>query len=105
VGVELVPELTEWGADNLSACHLPWARIEQAQPGVLGWPDDAPYDRILVSAEPQSLPAQLVDQMADDGVMVIPVAGRMLRVYRPGGAEPVIEKLGHYRFVPLRQVP
>lgn len=103
VGVELVPELTEWGAGNLSTCHLPWARIEQAQPGVLGWPDEAPYDRILVSAEPHSLPPELVDQVGPDGVMVIPVAGRMLRVHRPGEEEVVVEKLGHYRFVPLRQ--
>ena len=105
VGVELVPDLAEWGAGNLSACTLPWAHIEQAQPGVLGWPDEAPYDRILVSAEPQSLPRELVDQLGPDGVMVIPVAGRMLRVHRPGEGEVAVEKLGHYRFVPLRQVP
>jgi len=105
VGVELVPDLAEWGAGNLSRCDLPWARIEQAQPGVLGWPDEAPYDRILVSAEPQSLPRELVEQLGHDGVMVIPVAGRMLRVHRPGDGEPVVEKLGHYRFVPLRQAP
>ena len=43
----------------------PWARIVPASPGVLGVPDHAPYDRILVSAEPHSLPQELVDQLAD----------------------------------------
>ncbi len=106
VGVELVPDLAEWGAGNLGARNLPWARIELARPGVLGWPDEAPYDRILVSAEPQSLPRDLVDQVGPDGVMVIPVAGRMLRVHRPGEEEEVVvETLGHYRFVPLRLTP
>ncbi len=101
VGVELVPELTSWGAANVAACGMPWARVEQAVGGVLGWPDDAPYDRVLVSAEPRSLPSALVDQIEPDGVMVIPVAGRMLRVRRGADGEPLIERRGHYRFVPL----
>lgn len=101
VGVELVPELTAWGAENVAASDMPWARVEQAVDGVLGWPDEAPYDRILVSAEPRSLPRGLVDQLGSDGVMVIPVAGRMLRVRRLPGGEPLVERRGHYRFVPL----
>ena len=51
---------------------------------MLGDPDGAPYDRILVSAEPDELPEELVDQLADDGILVIPVAGTMLRVSQPG---------------------
>ncbi len=59
----------------------------------------AAYDRILVSAEPDELPQELVEQLADDGVLVIPVAGTMLRVTNPGG---VVGEHGRYRFVPLR---
>ncbi len=66
---------------------------------VLGDPDGAPYDRILVSAMPDTLPTSLVDQLADDGVLVIPVAGTMLRVTNPGA---VVSEHGRYRFVPLR---
>ena len=54
---------------------------------MLGWPAGAPYDRVLVSAEPAELPAELVAQLADDGVMVIPVAGEMLRVTNPGAGD------------------
>ena len=99
LGVELEPELVHFGADNLSGTHRPWARIRLAAPGVLGDPDGAPYDRILVSAEPDELPQQLVDQLAEDGILVIPVAGTMLRVSNPGA---VVTEHGSYRFVPLR---
>lgn len=99
VGVELEPELVAFGSANLAATGQPWASIRAAVPGALGLPDEAPWDRILVSAEPQSLPASLVDQLADDGVLVIPVAGTMLRVTNPGA---MLTDHGHYRFVPLR---
>lgn len=99
IGTELVPDLVSWGRANLAATAQPWARIVQAVPGVLGVPGEAPYDRILVSAEAQELPQQLVDQLGDDGRMVIPVRGRMLLVVNPGG---VVSEHGRYRFVPLR---
>lgn len=99
VGVELEPELVRFGQANLAATDQPWASISQASDGVLGAPDRAPYDRILVSAEPDQLPASLVDQLADDAVMVIPVAGIMLRVTNPGG---LVTEHGRYNFVPLR---
>ena len=99
LGVELEPELVTFGADNVGSTGRTWATIRQATPGVLGDPDGAPYDRILVSAEPDELPQELVDQLADDGVLVIPVAGTMLRVTNPGA---VVTRHGRYRFVPLR---
>ncbi len=99
VGVELEPELVEFGSANLAATDQPWASISQAQTGVLGVPDRAPYDRILVSAEPRELPAELVAQLGDDGIMVVPVAGTMLRVTNPGE---VVTRHGRYNFVPLR---
>ncbi len=99
VGVELEPELVELGSAHLAATGQQWASISPATPGVLGRPEDAPWDRILVSAEPRALPPELVDQLADDGVMVIPVAGTMLRVTNPGAT---LTDHGYYRFVPLR---
>jgi protein-L-isoaspartate(D-aspartate) O-methyltransferase len=99
LGVELEPELVTFGAANLARFERPWASVRLATRGVLGDPGGAPYDRILVSAEPAELPQELVDQLADDGVMVIPVAGTMLRVTNPGA---VVTRHGRYRFVPLR---
>ena len=99
VGVELEPELVTFGSANLARTHQPWASIRQAAPGVLGVPERAPYDRILVSAEPRELPAALVDQLTEEGRLVIPVAGTMLLVTNPGAR---VTEHGRYRFVPLR---
>jgi protein-L-isoaspartate(D-aspartate) O-methyltransferase len=100
VGVELVPELAAWGEQNVRRTSGAWASIRQATEGVLGVPDEALYDRVLVSAEPGRLPGELLDQLADPGRMVLPVAGVMTVVHRSAGEDRLTEH-GHYRFVPL----
>jgi protein-L-isoaspartate(D-aspartate) O-methyltransferase len=101
LGVEIEADLVRFGSDNLAATRQPWASIHQAEPGVLGLPDKAPYDRILVSAEPRTLPDELVEQLVIGGRMVIPVQGTMLVVVREeDGVE--VTRHGGYRFVPLR---
>lgn len=99
VGVEVVPELVTFGAANLARTGRSWARIVAAG-GVLGHPQEAPYDRILVSAQARHVPRDLVDQLAEGGRMVIPVRGRMLLVVRRGGRTEE-SRHGCYRFVPL----
>lgn len=101
VGVEILPVLAARGRENLARCGAPWARIEPAQDGRLGWPAGAPYDRVLVSAQARHLPGELVEQLAPDGVMVVPVAGELLRVVRHEVGTSVTRH-GAYRFVPLR---
>ena len=100
LGVEVLPDLVERGRAALASVQRDWARIEQAQDGVLGWPDQAPYDAVLVSAEATRLPLPLVAQMRDGAVMVVPVARRLLRVTRTGHDVEVVA-LGDYVFVPL----
>lgn len=102
VGTEIVPELVELGRANLArSSGPPWARIEQADPDAVGWPGEAPYDRVLVSAQARKLPEALVDQLEVDGRMVLPVDSTMLLVRRtPVGVH--ITEHGRYRFVPLR---
>ena len=102
VGVEIVPELATWGRANVEALGMPWTRVELADPDVLGAPEDGPFDRVLVSAEAHDVPRALVEQLGDDGVMVVPVAGRLAVVRRPRpDAEPEVTLVGHYAFVPL----
>jgi protein-L-isoaspartate(D-aspartate) O-methyltransferase len=101
LGVELEPDLVDFGRANLDRAGVPWASIFEAAPGVLGLPDAAPFHRILVSAMARSLPDELVSQLHTGGVMVAPVDGTMLRVscsMRGVG----ITRHGAYRFVPLR---
>lgn len=104
IGVEVVPQLVEFGRANLGREDLPWARIEPADPDVLGRPEHAPYDRILVSAEATQVPRALVDQLVDDGRLVVPVAGELVEARRTPGwpeAEPEVTRHGRYAFVPL----
>lgn len=73
--------------------------------GSLGWPEQAPFDRILVAAAAEDIPPLLWDQLAPGGTMVCPVGEipgeqRLLRIRRLGAARE-IEDLGPVRFVPL----
>jgi protein-L-isoaspartate(D-aspartate) O-methyltransferase len=96
VGVERIAELVTDGGRAVAAAGLPWASVRLAGP-VLGAPEAAPFDRILVSAQGNEVPGPLVDQLAEDGLMVVPVDGLLLRVDARGREE----NLGHYVFVPL----
>ncbi|MEP7331975.1 MAG: protein-L-isoaspartate carboxylmethyltransferase, partial [Terracoccus sp.] len=66
-----------------------------------GAPGQGPYDRILVSADARQLPQPLVELLADDGRLVVPVRGAMTLVVRRGQSLTTTHH-GHYRFVPLR---
>jgi protein-L-isoaspartate(D-aspartate) O-methyltransferase len=99
VGVERIPELVAKSLANLGD-RSPSTEVHLAEPGVLGWPARAPYDRVLVSAASDAVPPALLEQLAVGGVLVAPVRGVMTRVaLSPEG--PVVEKHGRYLFVPL----
>lgn len=102
VGVEVIPELVEFGRRNVAAFDLPWARIEPAESGVLGLPDAGPFDRILVSADPGAIPVQLERQLAVGGRMVLPASGVMWTVTRDDtGWQRVPDPDHRFSFVPL----
>lgn len=73
--------------------------------GTKGWPDGAPYDAIMVGATGEEVPGALLDQMTDDGRLVMPVRsvhGEWLERHRrvAGRLQPP-ERLVEVRFVPL----
>lgn len=72
--------------------------------GTLGWPELAPYDRILVTAAAPECPAPLFDQLSEGGLLVIPLGDReyqTLYTVRKTGGRPEMEKLSLCRFVLL----
>ncbi|HJF77963.1 protein-L-isoaspartate O-methyltransferase family protein [Brevibacterium spongiae] len=111
VGVERHAQLVESSREAIEAVTAEFAdretlaevAIHEAAPGALGLPAEAPFDRILVSAGADSLPDEIVDQLAVGATMVVPVAGEMLRAVRGGRDtdELTITRHGWYRFVPL----
>lgn len=103
LGVDLEPEVAAFGAANVRRHGRPWACLRTAVPGLLGDPDHAPYDRVLVSADAPELPTALVEQLAPgSGRMVVPVAGVMTVVQLHEDGPPEVTTHGHYSFVPLR---
>ena len=73
--------------------------------GTNGWPEQIPYDRVIVTAAATDIPALLIDGLARDGVLVAPVGSdrrdqQLLRIRRTDGGF-ATEDLGLVRFVPL----
>jgi len=74
--------------------------------GAKGWKEAAPFERIIVTAAAKEIPAALVDQLAEGGIMVIPVGGnvaeqKLLRLTKGEDGKTFIESLMDVRFVPL----
>lgn len=73
--------------------------------GSLGWEEYSPFDRILVTAAAPAIPLKLVDQLASEGRLVIPVGGRMLQqlklVTKKANGEMKVIDCGGCIFVPL----
>ncbi|MCA0296784.1 MAG: protein-L-isoaspartate O-methyltransferase [Actinobacteria bacterium] len=102
LGLDVVPELVRMGRENLAAFTLPWAAVEPAERGVFGRPAEAPFDRILVSADAGGIPAELEAQLAVGGRLVLPASGVMWVVDRDHEGwhrEPVTGY--RFAFVPL----
>lgn len=111
----LVPEL--WSVERINALHHRAAerlrllkaynvRLRLADGGH-GWSEAAPFDVILLTACAQELPDVLVSQLADGGVMILPLADAggeqwLTRVRRVGNRQEV-QRLERVRFVPLLQ--
>ena len=68
--------------------------------GYKGWKENAPYDRIIVTAMPDYIPKSLVNQLKDGGKMIIPVKGNLILVTKTGKTYTEKSLIG-VRFVPL----
>ncbi|HEY8517893.1 MAG TPA: protein-L-isoaspartate(D-aspartate) O-methyltransferase [Candidatus Binatia bacterium] len=94
LGEEARKRLADLGFDNV---HV---RIGD---GYQGWPEKAPFDRIILTAAPPELPAALVEQLADGGILVAPLGevDQMLYRWTKRGGTLTRESLGAVRFVPM----
>lgn len=99
MATERIPELLEFGRNNCEALGIRNVSF-QFDPTKFGWPAAAPYDRILVSAEADELPQDLVNQLADGGIMVVPILNSIW-VIKKQGTEILKNEHKGYIFVPL----
>jgi len=103
--VEIVSQLAEFAKKNIEKADYSDRITVVCGDGSLGYPEAAPYDRILVTAAAPDVPKPLVEQLKTGGVLVIPVGGMYLyqtlvRVRKRDG-QILEENLGGVAFVPL----
>jgi len=104
--IEIIPELAESARKTLIENGYANVTVRTGN-GYLGWPEHAPYDRIMVTAAPDAVPPALVEQLKVGGLMAIPVGTGIqeLRILRrtATGLE-TIDTLP-VRFVPMTGKP
>jgi protein-L-isoaspartate(D-aspartate) O-methyltransferase len=103
VSIERHEELSELARAALRECGYANVTLVVGD-GTLGWPERAPYDRILVAAAAQHIPRALEEQLAEGGILVIPigdVGGQELQAFHKVGGQLQAEWLSGCRFVPL----
>jgi protein-L-isoaspartate(D-aspartate) O-methyltransferase len=104
-GVEFHRDLAAGIAARVRAAGLGGVEVRCGDGG-MGWPDEAPFDRILVSAACPSVPEPLLEQLAQGGILVAPVdsprsGSQELMRWTRRGAGAGSESLGGCVFVPL----
>jgi len=101
--IEIVEPLARRAAETLA--RLGYKNVfVKAGDGYLGWPEKAPFDKIIVTCSPEDVPQPLVDQLAEGGRLVIPVGQRYqqtLYLYRKQGGKLTREALLPALFVPM----
>jgi protein-L-isoaspartate(D-aspartate) O-methyltransferase len=102
--VERIPELSAAAERTLASLGYYEVHLLAAD-GSLGWVQHAPYDRILVAAAAPQVPTVLCDQLADNGIMIVPVGDwrrtqEIVVAHRTGTVMSVERSIG-CRFVPL----
>jgi protein-L-isoaspartate(D-aspartate) O-methyltransferase len=105
IAVELMPALAALAAQNLKKTGRAGNIRVLCADASQGYPEFAPYDAISVAAAAPEIPAQMLEQLADGGRLVIPVGDsydQELRVVTRTGDDFTTHVATHCRFVPLR---
>ena len=101
--IERLPRLAERARATLEGLGYDnvWVRVGN---GTLGWPDQAPFDRIIVTAGGPAVPPPLIQQLADGGRMAVPVGSadnQVLTIVENVGGEIRQRTHGECKFVKL----
>ena len=102
--IEILPQLAEKAALKLSQMGYKNIKVKTGD-GYQGWAENAPYDAIVVTAAPREIPQPLIDQLAINGKMIIPVGTWYQHIVVLTKTESGIseEKTVPVRFVPMRR--
>ena len=103
--IEIVPELGRSAQKTLKRLGYENVSVRIGD-GYKGWPKEAPFDRIILTAAPEKVPQALVDQLKPGGRMVLPVGPRwwgqdLLVIEKDLTGEVIEKKTLPVRFVPM----
>ncbi|HOM17546.1 MAG TPA: protein-L-isoaspartate(D-aspartate) O-methyltransferase, partial [Thermoguttaceae bacterium] len=101
--IEIVESLARRAAQTLKRLKYDNVFVK-AGDGYLGWPEKAPFDKIIVTCSPESVPTPLVEQLREGGRMIIPVGQRYQQVFyllKKENGRLVQEALKPALFVPM----
>ena len=101
--MERLKDLVERAEQRLYAMGSRSVRFRHGD-GYEGWPEEGPFDGIIVTAAPPEVPRALLDQLAVGGRLVVPVGGdgvQELKVYDRTESGHTVEIMEYVRFVPL----
>jgi protein-L-isoaspartate(D-aspartate) O-methyltransferase len=100
--IEIRPELAKAAAERLAKLGIRNVEVRAAD-GYRGWPEEAPFDGILVTAAPERVPPPLLEQLSATGRMVIPVGAfyQELKVIERQGGGYTEKSVLPVRFVPF----
>ena len=101
--IEVIPELCRYGENNVHKFESIKKGIVQffCQSAENGLEQNAPYDRILVSAGANEIPVAFKKQLAIGGKMVMPIRNEIWFIEKKSSEEFNIEKFGGFSFVPF----
>jgi protein-L-isoaspartate(D-aspartate) O-methyltransferase len=101
--IEIVEALGRHAAQTLK--RLKYTNvITKIGDGYLGWPEHAPFDKIIVTCSPETVPQPLIDQLKEGGRMVVPVGERYQQVFhllKKENGKLINEALRPTLFVPM----
>jgi len=102
--IELLPELAERAKKTLEEQKFKNVSVKCGN-GYEGWPEEAPFDAIIVTAAPEKIPEKLIEQLKDGGKMIIPVGPlrsvQSLNLITKRGKRIIQNELLPVRFVPM----
>lgn len=105
--IEIVPELAAESAERLKKLEYDNVTCKFGD-GYQGWPEQAPFDIIIITAAAEKIPQPLISQLAENGRLIIPVGApaavqELILITKKNG-KTIEKRLTYVRFVPFKRL-